>query len=94
MATIAKSSITLSSISDAYSVSLTPSSCVIHADYDGSNPTLDNAYAIVNVYCGDQKVAFQITTPMESTNGVTTSLTKVDDYTYKVAIASDRKSVV
>lgn len=56
MGTVAKSTITLTSISDGYSLSLSPSSCVIHADYDGSNPVLANAKTTINVYCGDTKV--------------------------------------
>ena len=48
MGTVAKSSITLVSISDAYSLSLTPNSCVIKADFDGSNPKLEHAYTIIS----------------------------------------------
>lgn len=70
MGTIAKSSITLSSISDAYSVSLSPSVCVIHADFDGSNPVLTNAYTIISVYCGEVKVPFTIKTITASQEGV------------------------
>ena len=50
MGTVAKSSITLVSISDAYSLSLTPNSCVIKADFDGSNPKLEHAYTIISAY--------------------------------------------
>ena len=56
MATIAKSSITLVSISDAYSVSLQPSNITINADPYGKNPQLANAYTIISLYCGDGQV--------------------------------------
>lgn len=57
MATIAKSSITLVSISDAYSVSLQPSNITINADPYGGNPKLENAYTIISLYCGDIQVS-------------------------------------
>ena len=56
MATIAKSSITLVSISDAYSVSLQPSNIVINADPYGNNAKLENAFTIISLYCGDIQV--------------------------------------
>lgn len=56
MATIAKSSITLVSISDAYSVSLQPSNITINADPYGNNVQLDNAFTIISLYCGDLQV--------------------------------------
>lgn len=56
MATIAKSSITLVSISDAYSVSLQPSNITINADPYGNNPKLENAFTIISLYCGDIQV--------------------------------------
>lgn len=56
MATIAKSSITLVSISDAYSVSLQPSNITINTDPYGRNPKLENAYTIISLYCGDVQV--------------------------------------
>lgn len=56
MAAIAKASITLISVSDAYSVSLQPSNITISADYNGLNPRLDNAYTIISLYCGDKQI--------------------------------------
>lgn len=56
MATIAKASINLVSISDAYSVSLQPSNITINADAYGKNPKLDNAFSIISLYCGDDQV--------------------------------------
>lgn len=56
MATIAKSSITLISVSDAYTVSLQPSNITISADADGANPRLDNAFTIISLFCGEKQV--------------------------------------
>ena len=56
MATIAKSSITLVSISDAYSVSLQPSNITINADPYGNNAKLEGAFTIISLYCGDLQV--------------------------------------
>lgn len=86
MSTVAKASITLTSVSDAYSVSLAPSVCVIHADFDGSNPVLTNAYTVVSVYCGEAKVPFTILGATSSAQGIQFSSSKVDDYTYRISI--------
>ena len=86
MSTVAKASITLVSISDAYAVSLAPSMCVIHADYDGSHPVLTNAYTLITVYCGEVKVPFTVDMITSSHISINYSLSKVDDYTYRLAI--------
>jgi hypothetical protein len=49
----AQSSITLTCINEPFSVSLAPNTCVIRADFDGSNPRLDDARTVVTLYCGD-----------------------------------------
>ena len=90
MGTVAKSSITLVSISDAYSLSLTPNSCVIKADFDGSNPKLEHAYTIISAYCGDEKAPIEIdsSTIVKSNDNIEYQLTKVDSYRYRLSIVS------
>ncbi|MDD6104126.1 MAG: hypothetical protein PUB73_05920 [Bacteroidales bacterium] len=56
MAILAEGGITLTSVNDACSVLLSPSSCVIHADYDGSNPILNTAFTDINVIRGNVKL--------------------------------------
>lgn len=60
MSTIAKGEITLSPVNDAYTVSLTPSSCVIKADFDGSNPQLSNAKGTITIKRGTKEVEFYL----------------------------------
>lgn len=60
MATIAKGMITLSSVNDAFTVSLLPNSCVISAQWNGDNPDYSNAYADLVVYMGDVPVSFDV----------------------------------
>lgn len=90
MGTVAKSSITLVSISDAYSLSLTPNSCVIKADFDGSNPKLEHAYTIISAYCGDEKTPIEIdsSTIVKSNDNIEYQLIKVDSYRYQLSIIS------
>lgn len=90
MGTVAKSSITLVSISDAYSLSLTPNSCVIKADFDGSNPKLEHAYTIISAYCGDEKTQIEIdsSTIIKSNDNIECQLIKVDSYRYRLSIIS------
>lgn len=86
MSTVAKASITITAISDAYSVSLSPSACVIHADFDGSNPVLTNAYTLISVYCGETRVPFTISDSIASSAEIQFEIVKIDDYTYRVNI--------
>ena len=90
MGTVAKSSITLVSISDAYSLSLTPNSCVMKADLDGSNPKLEHAYTIISAYCGDEKTPIEIdsSTIIKSNDNIECQLIKVDSYRYRLSIIS------
>lgn len=90
MGTVAKSSITLVSISDAYSLSLTPNSCVIKADFDGSNPKLEHTYTIISAYCGDEKTPIEIdsSTIIKSNDNIECQLIKVDSYRYRLSIIS------
>lgn len=90
MGTVAKSSITLVSINDAYSLSLTPNSCVIKADFDGSNPKLEHAYTIISAYCGDEKTPIEIdsSTIIKSNDNIECQLIKVDSYRYRLSIIS------
>lgn len=68
MGTIAKGEITLSSVNDAYTVSITPASCSIKADFDGSNPQLQVAQGILTVKRGAKAVPFQIVMVGKSSN--------------------------
>lgn len=69
MGTIAKGEITLSPVNDAYTVLITPASCTIKADFDGSHPQLENAHGVITVKRGTRDVPFHITTPHISTGG-------------------------
>lgn len=84
MGTIAKSTITLSSVSDGYSVLLTPSSCVIHADFDGSNPQLSTAQTTICVMCGDEKMAISSVSCSSSSENFGYTVSKNDDSTYSL----------
>lgn len=96
MGTVAKSSITLSSVSDAYSASLTPTSCVIHADFDGSNPQLSNSYTTISVFCGDTKapISISISDIVVSNENIGFDIVKVDDFNYMLSITSLHPSVL
>ncbi len=84
MGTIAKSTITLSSVSDGYSVLLTPSSCVIHADFDGSNPQLSTAQTTICVMCGDDKMTISSVSCNSSSEDFGYTVNKKDDSTYSL----------
>lgn len=70
MGTIAKGEITLSPVNDAYTVLLTPSSCSISADFDGSNPNLTNAKGTITVKRGTKNVPFKVIQVTYSTSGI------------------------
>lgn len=93
-AVIASDTITLSSVSDGYSVMLTPTSCVIHADFDGSNPQLDYAYTNVSVLCGEEKVKCSIVETTDSADGLTYQTSIIDDYNAKLKITGIDTSIL
>lgn len=86
MSTIAKGEITLSPVNDAYTVSLTPATCTIRADFDGSHPVLDNAKTTIVVKRGAKAVGFKVVVPHVSTSGIEFSCAKQSDKSIKVAI--------
>lgn len=86
MSTIAKGEITLSPVNDAYTVLLTPATCTIRADFDGSNPVLDNAKTVIVVKRGAKAVDFKVVAPHVSTSGIVFTYAKQPDKSIKVAI--------
>lgn len=70
MGVIAKGEITLSPVNDAYTVLLTPSSCSISADFDGSNPALSNAKGTITVKRGTKSVPFKVNSIEVSASGI------------------------
>lgn len=87
MGYIAKGTITLDTVNDAYTVSLTKSSCVIHADFDGSNPQLDDAWTQITVCRGDKRMAFDCT-KIEETNRPEVKITTDNRTSYIVRLTS------
>ena len=86
MSTIAKGEITLSQVNDAYTVSLTPTTCIIRTDFDGSHPNLDNAKTTIAIRRGAKIVDFQIIASHVSELGIEFSYAKQNDKSIKVAI--------
>lgn len=81
MPTIAKGEITISTVNDAFTVSVTPSLCVIRAAFDGNSPILDNTEATISILLGNKKIPFGIVAPHVSTNGVTFTYSLSSDNT-------------
>ena len=75
MSTIAKGGITLVTVNDAYTVSLTASSYIIKADFDGSNPQLDHAKSTITIQRGSSNVPFRITSLSKSSINIIASYT-------------------
>lgn len=91
MGVLGEGGITLTAVSDACSVVLSPSSCVIHADFDGSNPILTHAYTNINVVRGDVKLAIgtgNVQVTARSDNNITYQITAIDSYTVRLSITA------
>lgn len=88
MATIAKGSITLVNVNDAYSVLFTPDSCAIKADFDGTNPDLTNAYTDITVVRGEEKHTFKLTLASFSNTAITYQKIAIDAYTKRIRLTS------
>ena len=85
MGYIAKGTITLNTVNDAYTVSLTKSSCVIKADFDGTNPQLSDAQTVITVCRGDKSMAFNCTLAEEfSSYASVTSSDERQKYVLKI----------
>lgn len=93
MATIAKSSITLVSISDAYSVSLQPSNITINADPYGRNPKLENAFTIISLYCGDIQVPISSASVIGSSLWEEGAIIHKQDYSLEIVGNSVKLSI-
>lgn len=87
MATIAKGMITLTNVNDAYSVLATPNVCAIKADFDGSNPILNDAYCDISVLRGDIKAPFTISFISLSNTDIEYEITG-DSYSQRFALTS------
>ena len=86
MATIAKGSITLVNVNDAYSVLFTPDSCAIKADFDGTHPDLENAFTDITVVRGDEKHTFKLELSGLSNPTITYQQTAIDGYTKRIKL--------
>ena len=85
MGYIAKGTITLNTVNDAYTVSLSKSSCVIKADFDGTNPKLSDAQTVITVCRGDKSMAFNCTLAEEfSSYASVTSSDERQKYVLKI----------
>ena len=85
---IAKGTITLSNLTDSLTVLISPSSCIISTDADGSNPDFTNAYADVTVARGNTLVEFTLTFASASSQGIGYSITDTDNYHKRIAITA------
>lgn len=88
MGYIAKGSITLDTVNDAYTVAMTVPSCMIHADFDGSNPQPDNACTYITVLRGDKIMPFNCTSLLSGNEQIGISLTNTNRTTYLLKITS------
>lgn len=88
MGIIAKGTITLVNVNDAYSVLLTPDSCVIKADFDGTNPDLENAFTDITVVRGDVKQTFKLTLSSISAPSITYQQSAIDGYTKRIQLTN------
>lgn len=78
----------MSSVNDAYSVSLSPSSCVINADYNGKNPKLTYAYSDIRVIRGETAVPFDKPKFLSATNNSGGDIIQIDETTWRVQFTS------
>lgn len=91
---IAKNIITLSAINDAFSVSFSPSTCVIKADYDGNNPLLNSAYTDVSLKRGEKKAKYELTYKTSSNSGIAYKISTIDEYTKRILLTAIPNNVV
>lgn len=81
MKVIAQGQITLTSVNDAIVVSLTPSACVIKADYSGNKFDLSNAKTLIRAYVADKQLPGTVTISKKSNAGILVDVTDVTNGT-------------
>ena len=86
MGYIAKGSITLDTVNDAYTVSLSKQSCVIHADFDGSNPQLSEAQTTVTVLRGDKVMAFDCAPVVDNGSNINFTIENTNRASYRIVL--------
>ncbi len=86
MSLLAKGSILLSAIDDAYSVTMTPNNFVINASYDGSTVDLNDAFSDIRVFRGETPEAFSIDIDSSSSIGIAYTVTSVDSLVKRIRI--------
>lgn len=91
---IAKNIITLSAINDAFSVSFSPNTCVIKADYDGNNPQLNSAYTDVSLKRGEKRAKYELTYKTSSNSGIAYRISVIDEYTKRIQLTAIPKSTI
>lgn len=91
---IAQDTIILTSVDDAFAVSLTPDSCVIPAAFDGTSPKLESAFTIVSVHKGGVFMPISVTVTGQSHEDVRCKIEKDGDTKTKVSITSLPPSVL
>lgn len=85
---IAKGTITLNNLTDSLTVLVSPSSCVISSDYDGSNVDLSSAYTNVCVNRGNSLVGFTLSFASSTNQNIAYTVTDTDSYHKRIAITS------
>lgn len=88
MGYIAKGSITLDTVNDAYTVSLSKQSCVIHADFDGSSPQLSEAQTTVTVLRGDKVMAFDCAPVVDNGSNINFTIENTNRTSYRIVLTS------
>lgn len=91
---IAKAMITLESVGDGFSLSLSPNTCVIKADFDGKNPLLDSAYTDISLRRGDQLVKYQLNYQTSSNGGIKHKISQIDEYTQRIQLTEIPTTIV
>lgn len=97
MAILGEANITLTAVNDSCSVVITPSSCVIHANYDGTNPQLSNAYADIYVVRGKEKLlitASNIIIKSKSNSDINTAFITINSTTQRLKITGLPTTVI
>lgn len=85
---IAKGEIKLIPVNDGLVLSMSPASSVIKADFDGSNPDLNQAYTEISLLAGEVKIPFDYQIIETSNGAIGYNLNVIDDCTIKISLTN------
>ena len=85
---IASDSIILTPVKDGLTISMSPASCSISADFNGGNQNIDKAFTDLNLFLGPKQLTFTLSVVEISDARIKYSITDTDSFTKRFRLTT------